>query len=262
MEFPKINSLPKCRFAHIFGDEKYEHNFIPRKNLIEITYIKEGALILTRDDGVLTASSGDILVNFFLEDIRITSESYHCHHTVGFSAEFDSVECRLPIVIVSGHNSTQIYHLIDEIIKFKSLYPDRMQTVSGLFLQLMDELQAEYSSTEHDIGGEFHYVRKAKQYIYDNIRLPIKQQAIADFLGITPEYLCSVFKRGTGESVIKFVNRMKLDGIRALMERENIPLYRAAEFYGFSDPNYVSRLYSKYYGISITDDSRLQRRKN
>ena len=23
MEFPKINSLPKCRFAHIFGDEKY-----------------------------------------------------------------------------------------------------------------------------------------------------------------------------------------------------------------------------------------------
>ena len=124
MEFPKIASLPKCRFAHVFGDEKYEHDLISRKNFIEITYVNEGSLIIKRKDGEWRAKTGDILVNFFLEEMSVTSQSYHCHHTVGFRVEFEPPEESLPPVITLGGNSAQIYHLIDEIIKVKSLFPN------------------------------------------------------------------------------------------------------------------------------------------
>jgi AraC-like DNA-binding protein len=75
-------------------------------------------------------------------------------------------------------------------------------------------------------------------------------------LGITPEYLCTVFKKSTGETVMRFVNRLKLNGVRSLMESERVPLYNAAEHFGFSDPNYVSRLYVKLFGECITGDIR------
>ena len=39
-----------------------------------------------------------------------------------------------------------------------------------------------------------------------------------------------------------------------LIHREKLPLYRAAELFGYSDPNYVSRLYRKLFGTSITRD--------
>ena len=50
-----------------------------------------------------------------------------------------------------------------------------------------------------------------------------------------------------------YINRMKLDKIRLLMKNEHMNLNRAAALYGYTDPNYVSRIYKKYYGKNITD---------
>ena len=51
---------------------------------------------------------------------------------------------------------------------------------------------------------------------------------------------------------MKYVNKIKLENIKSIMDRENIPLYKAAALYGYSDPNYVSRLYAQMFGKSIT----------
>ena len=51
---------------------------------------------------------------------------------------------------------------------------------------------------------------------------------------------------------MQFVNRVKLSSIRMLMAKENVKLYEAAQRYGYSDANYVSKLFKKYYGINIT----------
>ena len=51
---------------------------------------------------------------------------------------------------------------------------------------------------------------------------------------------------------MQFVNRVKLSSIRMLMAKENLKLYEAAQRYGYSDANYVSKLFKKYYGINIT----------
>ena len=70
---------------------------------------------------------------------------------------------------------------------------------------------------------------------------------------ITPEYLCSIFKRCESVTLISFINKIKLDRIRTLMEKEGLTLAAAAPMYGYNDPNYVSRLCKKYYGMSLTD---------
>ena len=79
------------------------------------------------------------------------------------------------------------------------------------------------------------------------------QREIAEHLGITSEYLCAVFKKANEVSLIMFINQTKLSKIRSVMKRENRKLYEAAEPYGYSDPNYMSRLFKKYYGKNVTD---------
>jgi AraC-like DNA-binding protein len=217
---------------------------------LEITYIKEGKLTVKRGEESSVAHKGDLVINCFEGDTVTVGEEYHCHHTVGFSLEYEKVGS-LPAVISVDKNSTQIYHLIDEIIKLKSLVPDSETKQSGLFLQLIGEIELESEKSGADTA-EYRYVSRAKQYIYDNITLPIRQSDIAELLGITPEYLCAIFKKSTGETVMRFVNRLKLSGVRSLMESEKVPLYSAAEHFGFSDPNYVSRLYVKLFGECIT----------
>ena len=51
---------------------------------------------------------------------------------------------------------------------------------------------------------------------------------------------------------MQFVNRVKLSSIRTLMAKEGVKLYEAAEMFGYTDPNYVSKLFKKYYGMNIT----------
>jgi len=76
---------------------------------------------------------------------------------------------------------------------------------------------------------------------------------VAEHLSISPEYLCYVFKKATGISVMKYTNMTKLHAMRNLMEKENLYLYEAASLFGYSDPNYVSRLFRKLFGFNITN---------
>ena len=62
-----------------------------------------------------------------------------------------------------------------------------------------------------------------------------------------------VFKKTEGISFQKYVNFEKLEAIKNLMEKEHVHLYEAAALFGYTDPNYVSRLFKKYYGYNITD---------
>jgi AraC-like DNA-binding protein len=53
---------------------------------------------------------------------------------------------------------------------------------------------------------------------------------------------------------MRFINETKLARIRLMMESKGISLHQAALQYGFADPNYVSRLYKKYYGRALTEE--------
>ncbi len=260
MDYVTLHSLPVLLFAHAFGTEQY-HNCLCRKSgLIEISYVEEGELQVTRDRVRTVCRPGDIICNLYRADLVIEAAAYHRHHTVcfavDFSADAEPAEGALPLslLIRFSKNTAHCRQWIDEIIRVKTVSPQSRLKCAGLFMQLLNELGDECNRNQHAFTpGEYRYIQKAKQYIYENIGRPIRQKELAAYLGITPEYLCAVFKKGTGESVMRFINRSKLESIRSLMEKEHIPLYRAAELYGFADANYVSRLYKRYFDANITD---------
>lgn len=254
MSLITLKTLPRIKFAHTYSAEDY-HTYQPPKNgIIEVTVCTEGQLILEQNGKTCVFEKDMVACSFFDSPRKISIEDYHCHHTVCFVAEY---EHSLPSLLILRDEARECLRLIDEIIKTNLHTPEDSHKLTGLFLLLLGEVERLYSHRNSDgfNAGEL-YVRRAKRYIYDHIKEPIAQKDVAAMLGITPEYLCTIFKESEGSSLIRFINETKLTLIRNMMENEQITLAKAALQYGFSDPNYVSRLYKKYYNEPITQSAK------
>lgn len=250
MQYLTVESLPRICFAHTFGADSYQNDFTLRPDTIEITYISKGSLHCISAAGHLIVRAGSIMINTFTQPLRVQSNDYHEHHTVSFQLRFRLADApgedRVPTVLAAP--PARCLSLIDDIIQTHTLHADSGLKTAGLCLQLLYEMQADPEG-----GNSSLYVKKVKDYVFRHLHQPIRQADIAAALGITPEYLCNVFRQCENATVMAYVNRVKLERIRTVMEEEHLPLYRACELYGYTDPNYVSRLYKKMFHANISD---------
>ena len=257
-----VTSLPILDFAHIFSKDSYEATFSPRDHFIEITYIAEGCLTLEGDGKKATARKGDIVCLLYTQHLKITTDSFHEHHTVGIRVEWKYAQnstcgLLLPLVTSAEHATGKLKSLIGQIIDEQFAYKSCTAKGSAKIFSLLCEIDAcNRKANPLPLPSEHIYAMQAKEYIHKHIHAPISQAVVAERLGITPEYLCAVFKKAEGTTLIKYCNQLKLQKIEDLMERENMRLREAAALFGFNDPNYVSTLFKKYKGYSVTKKNR------
>ena len=62
-----------------------------------------------------------------------------------------------------------------------------------------------------------------------------------------------IFKEITNESIIQYINRLKLDKIKVLVELKGLTIEQAGDIYGIHDKNYISRMFKKYYGHTLSE---------
>lgn len=69
-------------------------------------------------------------------------------------------------------------------------------------------------------------------------------------MNITREHLCRIFKEQTGMTVIDYINMLRVNRIKHILENTDKPLYLL--FQDFSlDENYLNALFKKRTGYSI-----------
>lgn len=261
MQYIKLKGYPKgVRFAHGNTLERYHNVMQPSKqSVIEITYFSEGRLSFFQSGKEILSEKHDVNCNLHRETTEVYAPSFHEHQSICFFINYDLCEADesgalcLPRLLKCSQKG-KIHSLIDEIIHIHTLHKERSLTLSGLFLQLLGEYDF---LARAQINEQFEnaslYVRKAKEYVYQNIHRLITQREIAAHLGITPEYLCALFKQAGETPLMKYIHQVKLSKMYEIMQKDHLKLYQAAELYGYKDPNYVSRLFKKYYARNITE---------
>ena len=259
MRILEIDSMPKILFAHEYGADDYSIRFCTIPGRIEVTLVTKGELIIEIGGEKHVAQAGDIICGTFDKPSFVTTDAPHEHHTVCASVNWREMEntvsgLYLPLITKGGPHLRHAESIIEKFIRDTLTYQDSPTRGAAKFLELLCEIdRCNRKSPELNIPGEVLYTQRAKQYIQEHIREPICQSDVAKHLSITPEYLCAVFKKTEGISLIHYANTAKLSAIRSLVEKENMRLYEAAPLFGYSDPNYVSRLFKKYFGYRITE---------
>ncbi|MBQ9151552.1 MAG: helix-turn-helix transcriptional regulator [Clostridia bacterium] len=257
-----ITSLPCIRFAHEHSGGNYQNYFEEDHGKIEVTYVAQGQLNCHKDGKTYTAEKGDVLCFITDGGITLDAAEFHCHHTVCADVDWhetaDPNGFYLPMLTRASQGTEEIIRMIDAFIYKSYRYEHTRGKNAADFLQILCRIDAlNQREKEHRHPEGYFLTVQAKKYIHMNIHQPITQAEVAAYLKVTPQYLCSVFKKAEGISLIKYVHQVKLKSMQAIMEKENLRLYQAAELFGFSDANYVSYLYKKTFGRSITSKPNL-----
>ena len=259
MQTYEIEVIPCVKFAHAYRADSYFHTFSEKENSMEICCISSGTLSIFYNGEEYVAKKGDIVVIPFNRDrITVRADAYHEHHTVfadlKWSRQSNINGLYLPLITPAEYNTKSAANIIDTLITNQLLFKNSRTKGGVKLLELLVEIdKCNRRHKESNLPSEIMYAERAKEYVQNNLFRPITQREVAQYLSVSPEYLCAVFKRAEGISFLKYVNYEKLEAIRNLIEDKSSHLYEASSLLGYSDPNYVSRLFKKYYGYNITD---------
>lgn len=90
---------------------------------------------------------------------------------------------------------------------------------------------------------------KAVEYIKINYYKDITIQEMADYIQKTPNYFCHLFKKEFGTSFSEYVNRVRINEAKNLMQNTNMLIYEVSEKVGFRDYDYFKQVFKKLEGF-------------
>ena len=96
-------------------------------------------------------------------------------------------------------------------------------------------------------------IQRVLKYINNNYRLRISLDELADEANLNKSYLCRLFKRETGQSVVEYITGLRIDKAIALMAEGHTYIKEVAEEVGFEDQFYFARVFRKTVGKSPSE---------
>jgi len=93
-------------------------------------------------------------------------------------------------------------------------------------------------------------VELVRRFFRTRLNRGITLKEAADFVHVSPNYLCRLFKECTGESPMAHLTRMRVQEAKKLLDFTHLPVQAVAEKTGFSDASHFSRVFRKMTGES------------
>lgn len=279
-----ILSFDRVAFGHSLSAANYKYDLHNQGygiygetpdngGVLEIGFVEQNPVILGRDDQEYFIGENCIFVipphcDF---SVRTQNPGLHRHTSVEFL-----IGCRsrfvprcdppggqtitLPLIITPAPESGEVFELIRAIARAKTAQANRSWFEECAdFMLLMSKLAAlVQAAREEDSAspGNRRYCDRAKAFISENIGRRITVSQVAAAVGVSKNYLSNIFSSSEGISLVEYINRLKLSYMMELVRRYGYTLAQAGEYVGFSDVNYISRIFKRYYGMTVSEYKR------
>ena len=95
-------------------------------------------------------------------------------------------------------------------------------------------------------------VEEVQQYLATNLTAQVTLAEISNQVGLSPNYLCSLFREQTGKTIFEHLGDLRLKKAQFLLRKTELPIYSIAEQVGYSNQFAFSKFFRKAMGISPT----------
>lgn len=119
------------------------------------------------------------------------------------------------------------------------------QQVKKLFQYIIHSLadkQPSESASSH--------ISAAEKYIREHYESRVTLEDIANYVGLVPSYLSTIFKKKTGQTISGYLTNYRLERAKELLEDKNINIKQIYSKVGFNDYNYFITCFKKNYGCT------------
>lgn len=115
--------------------------------------------------------------------------------------------------------------------------------------QLLLFMMEEYKTGKQALSP----VRQAIRYIHEHYSQDISLPMLAEKYHYSPSYFSSMFKTVTGENMVSYVNRLRLEKALEYFSVTSMKNHEIAKKVGLNDYKYFNRLFKKKYGCTVQE---------
>lgn len=259
------------------GEHKTNLFLHGHENYYELVIVLKGDAIHLVNDEQFYISKGDVFViggdtlhgyhnphdfqfcNVMFRPDYFFTEKYDLKETVGFQGLF-VIE---PILTKQSHFSNRlkldVYHfemvqkLIDFMIfEYYQKGPGYKSLISGCFYGLCVQLCRLYSDIEENDDKKKDVLGMAKSisYIESHYSENITVEQLAQIAGFSTRHYGRRFFEIKGKTPVQYLQSVRLEKACYYLSNTDFPMSWIANQCGFSDSNYFSRVFKKWYGVS------------
>ncbi len=127
--------------------------------------------------------------------------------------------------------------------------PGYKAMVFARFIQLCGFLSRRYEASSTPGMKELSRISGVLSYMENNITRSIPVSELTELAGMSESTLLRFFNRTTGSSPVEYHNRLRIDNACRLLKETDKTVTEIAFDLGFSDSNYLSRMFKKIIGI-------------
>ncbi|QGQ96459.1 response regulator [Paenibacillus psychroresistens] len=96
-------------------------------------------------------------------------------------------------------------------------------------------------------------VNDIKEYIHNHYFETIKISLFTQKYFLSREYLMKLFKQEFGYGIHEYIQKVRMEKAKELLNDSNLKIQTISEMLGYSDKNYFSKAFKNYYQISPSD---------
>lgn len=151
-------------------------------------------------------------------------------------------------LIFSCDHSSKIHSIARQMLISSKGTFDQVLLRQSLLASFLSELRNESKPQCQNLSEhENFYVSKAMEYIKQNYSNPIHVSEIASYLGISRNYLFTLFKEAFFCSPQEFISNYRLKQAAELLAATSLSIESIASACGYSDPAIFSKAFKKKY---------------
>lgn len=120
------------------------------------------------------------------------------------------------------------------------------QSILLLVSAVLDELK-QNKGDEQDVS---YVIQKVKRIIQNQYSDDLSLEYLAHSVGLAPSYLSYVFKRETGENLVKYLTDYRLHMAKQMLDDHKLKIVQIGKQCGYENQSYFNRLFKNAYGMT------------
>ena len=240
------------------GEKVHLTNFWQDKNVIcpntKLFYIIDGEIVIETNKESFTAVAGDLVLipagtkhNYYLSNLNY-AKKYWLHVDIFLGDKNFFNQYSLPYKIHVGKNDylEGLFQSILKIHQSTALWDKLSATAMLCSILAFYAEQGRYN----DNYAFYDEIDNAISYIKANYSARFTLEKLAKVASLSPSYFVRKFKERTGYSPLHYVNILKIDKAKTMIEQSDENINSIMDKLGFLDSAHFSKLFKSYTGYS------------
>lgn len=271
--FSKAIEVSKIANIHYFEFTNQYHTFKDRHAFRELLYVDSGFIMAEAESYTGIIKESQLIIHKADEIHSLTCPDDDASNVIiiGFECKSEELDVFSSSPVTLSDNQKK---LLTEIIKEgrsvflppydvpnqrdmkkRKEYPfgaDQMIKIKleNLFIELIRSKNTILKEENNEISDD--KIQEICRYLNENFKSKIRLSELCFLFGTNKTTLCNKFRAVCGETVISYINKLKIKEAKKLLRSGSYNLTEISAILGFSSVHYFSRIFKQYENQSPT----------